>query len=200
MGRKCRDITGQRFGILTAIENTGRKYCGVSVWRCHCDCGRDVELPIDRLTKGVNKSCGCQQYAYLDLTGQRYGRLTVLGLAGQDKFGQYQWRCRCDCGKETVVGRGSLRSGNAQSCGCLNREKILSDVTGQQFGELTAISRTDRKYRGTYYWKCRCSCGRECEVLVNNLRAGRTRSCGCMNGTKLWAHRDAATATAERAT
>lgn len=54
----------------------------------------------------------------LDLTGERYGRLTVIGPA--ENIGtRTAWRCRCDCGKETVVRSNRLRSGHTSSCGCL---------------------------------------------------------------------------------
>ena len=56
-----------------------------------------------------------------DLTGQRFGRLTVLEpLPGERRT---RWRCVCDCGRETVVGSGHhLTSGNTKSCGCLHRD------------------------------------------------------------------------------
>ena len=53
----------------------------------------------------------------LDLTGQRYGYLTVLGPA--ENIGtRTAWRCQCDCGKEAVVRTNRLRSGHTSSCGC----------------------------------------------------------------------------------
>lgn len=54
----------------------------------------------------------------LDLTGQRYGHLTVLGPAA-NIGGRTAWRCRCDCGRETVVKTCRLRSGHTASCGCM---------------------------------------------------------------------------------
>ena len=54
----------------------------------------------------------------LDLTGQRYGRLTVLGPA-ENVGTRTAWRCLCDCGKETVVLTHRLRCGHTKSCGCL---------------------------------------------------------------------------------
>ena len=54
----------------------------------------------------------------LELTGQRYGRLTVIGPA--ENIGKRTaWRCLCDCGQETVVKTCHLRSGLAVSCGCI---------------------------------------------------------------------------------
>ena len=56
----------------------------------------------------------------LDLTGQRYGKLTVLGPA--ENIGtRTAWHCRCDCGGETVAKTYHLRSGHVTSCGCVPR-------------------------------------------------------------------------------
>lgn len=61
-----------------------------------------------------------------DMTGLRFGRLTVTGYAGPYRTGRSHscalWECRCDCGTMTCVPRTSLIKGNTKSCGCLNRE------------------------------------------------------------------------------
>lgn len=53
----------------------------------------------------------------LDLTGQRFGKLTVLAPA-ENVGSRTAWLCRCDCGKETVVTTLCLRDGRRTSCGC----------------------------------------------------------------------------------
>ena len=53
----------------------------------------------------------------LDLTGQRFGRLTVLRPA-ENIDQRTAWFCRCDCGREAVVKTCHLRSGHTSSCGC----------------------------------------------------------------------------------
>ena len=58
----------------------------------------------------------------LDLTGQRFGKLSVLCKSGYHN-GKIMWRCVCDCGNETTVYGGSLRSGNTKSCGCINAKQ-----------------------------------------------------------------------------
>lgn len=57
----------------------------------------------------------------IDLTGQRFGRLTVLCRSGGHNH-QVLWLCKCDCGQTTSITGGNLKSGNTKSCGCLNRE------------------------------------------------------------------------------
>lgn len=59
---------------------------------------------------------------YVDLTGQRFGRLEVVCMAHRGNSGQIQWNCRCECGGHTVVPTYHLKSGHTQSCGCFRRE------------------------------------------------------------------------------
>ena len=58
----------------------------------------------------------------IDLTGQRYGRLTVIARHGRDASRQITWLCRCDCGNQSVVLGSNLRKGHTTSCGCLRDE------------------------------------------------------------------------------
>lgn len=55
---KLKDLTGQRFGRLVAIEAVGRKNRSV-LWRCKCDCGNVKDVSAKHLTEGSIKSCGC---------------------------------------------------------------------------------------------------------------------------------------------
>lgn len=59
----------------------------------------------------------------MDLTGHRYGRLSVVSRSEVDKF---KWICLCDCGKQIIVYRGHLRDGHTQSCGCLRSENMTT--------------------------------------------------------------------------
>lgn len=61
----------------------------------------------------------------IDLTGQVFNRLTVICRVNQrSSDGSVKWLCRCSCGNETIVRADSLKSGNTQSCGCLNKERV----------------------------------------------------------------------------
>jgi len=57
-----------------------------------------------------------------DLTGQRYGRLTVIERA-PNKGGKVMWHCLCDCGNTAEVRSCSLISGLVRSCGCYHSER-----------------------------------------------------------------------------
>lgn len=54
-----------------------------------------------------------------DIAGIRFGRLTCIEYAGKNARKKSLWKCACDCGKEVVVLRNSLVTGNTKSCGCL---------------------------------------------------------------------------------
>lgn len=53
-----------------------------------------------------------------DITGQKFGYLTVISRAENDKYGGARWLCKCDCGKKKTVLGTDLRTGNTKTCGC----------------------------------------------------------------------------------
>ena len=123
----------------------------------------------------------------IDLTGQRFGRLTVIakaekpeGAASTSLF----WLCRCDCGTEKIISSNVLRQGKAQSCGCYNKDIHAAnfiDLTGKIFDKLTVIKkvpRPDNLKSGGAYWLCKCECGKEKIILGKSLIQGSTKSCG----------------------
>lgn len=57
-----------------------------------------------------------------DLTGRKFGRLTVINRAESDTFGHARWNCLCECGKYHIVSGSNLLLGHVKSCGCLNEE------------------------------------------------------------------------------
>lgn len=129
---------------------------------------------------------------FIDLTGQRFGRLLVLyqvdDIISSKGTKRTNWCCLCDCGVECNVAGDNLRKGNTKSCGCLKKEMghkaKFKDLTGQKFGRLTVLyeNTTDpRKEKFKYtIWHCVCECGNECDVVSSNLIKGATKSCGCL--------------------
>lgn len=67
----------------------------------------------------------------IDLTGQRFGRLVVIGRADppRDLRRRARWRCICDCGREVEVYGFNLSNGNTASCGCLQVERSTAAST-----------------------------------------------------------------------
>lgn len=84
----------------------------------------------------------------IDITGQRFGRLTVLDRAGFN--GKTLWRCICDCGKETTALSPNLRKGLSSSCGCLKtdlqRQRMTKHGNGIKGAE-TLLYRTWKNMR-----------------------------------------------------
>ena len=71
--------------------------------------------------------------AVKDLTGQRFGMLTVISRA--EDYVQYsgkrivQWLCVCDCGTEKIIRGKHLKSGAIVSCGCYGRNRLKDSIT-----------------------------------------------------------------------
>ena len=94
-------------------------------------------------------------------------------------------RCKCSCGNEKTVRLSYLKNGHTTSCGCYQkkvaRNYYLKDITGQQFGRLTALHRMNGTSKGRKTsWVCKCECGNIAVVRTTNLMSGNTRSCGCL--------------------
>jgi len=154
---------GNKYGRLTVLGRAESK-CG-TMWLCRCECGRETTVRGVCLRNGEVKSCGClrremDQKRLKNEVGKKHGRLTVLSRAGSSKNRQAMWLCRCDCGKEIEVLGISLRSGNTQSCGCINKERVretqkaraLARPIGEvAFNNLFCRIRCSAKTRG-YSW------------------------------------------------
>lgn len=128
---------------------------------------------------------------FQDLTGQRFGRLTVIERAedyiSPSGYKYVMWRCQCDCGNFVNVRTADLKNNCTQSCGCLHKEILsqskLIDLTGQTFERLTVIKRVDDYISPSgdrrVQWLCKCICGKEVVVTGSNLTKGNSKSCGC---------------------
>ena len=126
-----------------------------------------------------------------DLTGKKFGKLTVLYRTEDyiQPSGQHKrmWHCKCECGNECNIRASDLKSGNTKSCGCFQKfsrgKSSFKDLTGERFGKLTVLYRlpdhitpSGQKQR---IWRCKCECGNECDVYATQLKKGKN-SCGCV--------------------
>lgn len=111
------------------------------LWLCQCYCGNYFIVEPKSVRIGNTKSCGCRfkqrMYEYNlknseDLTGCRFGKLTVLER-GYVKNARYYWKCQCDCGNISYACGSDLKEGKIHSCGCLQSyaeyciRKLLDD-------------------------------------------------------------------------
>ena len=126
-----------------------------------------------------------------DLTGKKFGRLTVLyrDLTKPKGHGhKAYWVCQCECGNTVSVKSHCLLSGETKSCGCFQKEQtskaIKINLINQRFGALTVIKEAPSIYEPSgairTAWLCKCDCGNEVIVKTINLRSGDTKSCGCI--------------------
>ena len=63
--------------------------------------------------------------------GDVFGKLTVIEYVGVKRYrdkAHRMWRCKCECGRETVVIQHNLVSGNTQSCGCMRGRRINREL------------------------------------------------------------------------
>lgn len=203
---KYKDLTGMRFGKLKVLEasynNSKTMKDGKLRWKCQCDCGNiSYTLPY-LLTSGAAKSCGCGigdnfrgKSCAKDLTGQKFGRLTVLkraeNIQHKEKSMAAQWECRCDCGKTVIRKSVALLKGYSKSCGCL-REEIgnnpfefeVGQEVNTKYGKFV-IEEKFREERENVRIKdkkyvCKClNCGEMGVILEHTIKsgAGSCRAC-----------------------
>lgn len=129
-----------------------------------------------------------------DLTGQKFGRLTVLSLSPQRQSGRRVWNCLCDCGAQVKVLACHLKSGHTQSCGCFQKEHaamVREKIGGHHIGEIAKnwelVRRTDKKATNQgIIWVAKCIyCGKEREILGSYF-GGKQRDlpiCSCMKSS-----------------
>ena len=197
---KAIDITGQRFGRLTALKPTkNRNSKGSIIWLCRCDCGTIKEICITDLRNKGTKSCGClsrekasqrfkkmtkeerSRNAMKDITGQRFGKLVAIKPTDKRIGTNVVWEMKCDCGNITYVHTGNLGESQrkTKSCGCLHKEVVSISLVGNRYGRLSVIKQG--KHIGDKIgWVCKCDCGEVTTVSGTHLTSGATQSCGCL--------------------
>lgn len=147
------DITGQRFGMLTAIKSIGKTKYGNYQWLFKCDCGNEHVASAGDVKNGRVKSCGCLlRKDFIDITGQKYGRLTAIRLVTKgSRRAKAKWLFRCECGNEIECTANRVRSGTTKSCGCLKRE--ISSQTGKVTIQEMHKKQVTHGYTGTRIYR-----------------------------------------------
>lgn len=196
------NLIGRKFGHLTVIDSAEDEITksGVRIgrWKCLCDCGASVITRGSSLKSGHTKGCGQKHRVIKDMTGQKFGKLTVIERAedyiNKDGTKHIRWLCHCDCGREAVVRGTALRYGSTTSCGVCTRSasnmgKGQRDLTGKKFGSWTVLYENGRllepRGRVVPLWRCRCECGEERDIRAGTLVSKNSLSCGCYKRKRL---------------
>lgn len=120
------DLMGQTFGDLKVVGRSRKPTKMGTYWTCLCTCGYTCEATASELLSGKKTHCGCKtvkNYAYTDITNQKFGRLTALyPTEKRSSSGSVVWHFRCDCGKELDVAYNDVVYANQKSCGCQKKE------------------------------------------------------------------------------
>ncbi len=112
------DLIGKKYGMLTVIEDMEKADSVQRRLLCRCECGNTVVVNANNLVRLHTKSCGCIKSP--DISGQVFGRLTVLGRS--DKRGVRGsravplWECRCECGNITYKAKDTLTNPDESMC------------------------------------------------------------------------------------
>lgn len=117
-----------RWTIISEKRKNGRKY-----YECRCDCGTVKDVYYRAVEKGASLSCGClrrelqSENMIVDLTGRRFGKLTVL-YRDDNLNNLAAWMCECDCGNRKRIRGTSLtrKKDPTRSCGCEHRKAVVS--------------------------------------------------------------------------
>lgn len=122
------DLTGLKINKLKVIKCIGVDKRNSQIWECICDCGETTIGITYEIKSGHKKSCGCYQKEQtskaksIDVSGQRFGKLTVIKRIGANKFSESFFSCLCDCGNNINVPLSRLKGGITKSCGCYKSE------------------------------------------------------------------------------
>lgn len=134
------DLTGKEYEHFKVIQK-GKTHVTPSgqyraMWICQCECGNMFEADGQAIRKGTKKSCGCLNFKdrsvySKDLTGKKFGRLTVIRRLKPEEVEtrQYNWLCQCECGNFVKASANKLKTGHTKSCGCLRDEFSIGDKT-----------------------------------------------------------------------
>ena len=103
----------------------------------------------------MSNTTAAHRTTFNDLTGQRFGRWTVLAEAPKTRPGQSKWHCRCDCGNEKpAIHYTSLVSGRSKSCGCRKRQ-LSQKPLHEQHGHVNPTYRSwhARRHLMCFQWR-----------------------------------------------
>ena len=147
---KVIDLSGKRFGRLVVLKRygTGKGKAKYATWLCKCDCGNEVVRTSKNLRIGYNSGCDECKRTKEDLTGKKFGNLTVISKKCNKNKNVY-WNCICECGNNVEVKTSELNRGSTVSCGCYSKNRFIKENTKHD-------KSNTRLYKIWYGMKRRC--------------------------------------------
>ena len=194
--KKYIEYVGRKIGDLSVLEEldphitpNGTKQ---RIVRCKCSCGKEITIGLQNAKKN-GKCTDCKLKSNRnDLTGKKYGKLTVISMADDyySPSGHRLSRCRClcDCGKECTVNMSALITGSTQSCGCnyntagllKDNESLISKYDFEKNEGIDINSLTARSNKKVW-WKCN-NCGNSWYATISSQNDKTKHGCPYCSG------------------
>lgn len=109
--KKIKDLSGQRFGKLVALQRCNEKRGTTFLWLCQCDCGTQLKVSANALLSGNSKSCGCKRIEAIQKTIEKYGtvanHVTLIGGTCVEKISRTGLQKNNTSGYTGVQSRGN---------------------------------------------------------------------------------------------
>ena len=132
-----------------------------------------VYTSLEDCKKDNPEHIGTPNKNWINRTGLKFNSLTIIYYCQDLKY----VIAKCDCGNYKKINIHNIVNNRSKTCGCCSK---FEDLTGQRFGKLVVINRSNINVGTTKKWFCQCDCGQTCYVEPRNLKSGYTQSCGCL--------------------
>lgn len=110
--------------------------------------------------------------------GEKRNKLTLVGISSRNKWNHKIGLFSCDCGENKNILLANVKSGDTKSCGCVSRSLSLS--VGSTVNKLTLVRIAGKTANKLLIGLFSCECGGHKEIIMRDVKRGRTKSCGCL--------------------
>ena len=194
--KKREKMIGERFGKLEVLSFEGVRN-EKAIFKCRCDCGKEIVVRGNDLKSGGTTSCGCAKKEAIHKRYEKTWNLfigTKINLLTATKFigtenGNALFEFECECGNKTILPAYIVKSGGIKSCGCLAKETmhrkyrdIWSSFIGTKINFLTATKFIGTKNKKAMF-EFECDCGNKTILPACDVKSGHIKSCGCIGSS-----------------
>lgn len=153
-----KNIAGQKHGKLTAIKRDFSKTTNEPYWWFSCECGNVKSINKKAFTQKRSNACGDCSKERVDITGQKFGRLTAIERDWSKQGAEVFWWFKCDCGNTKSINKKKFTQKKTLSCGCVQKDKakVAMMVFNKEQGKNIHLSSNDLLYDVWKSMKQRC--------------------------------------------